>query len=197
MTDEGTAGQAVRAECKEFKKHCDTQVRDRGKKHLSRPELALSLGLKLRETTLWVCWLMGAAILDQGSQKPSWHLACIHAKSLQSCPTFCDPLDCSPPGFSVCWILQARTLKWVAVSFCREPSWPRDWTCVSYVHLHLQAVSLTLVPCRKPVDVQSNLLTELMGVQRAGDSLDSSYRLAFWDANQVNVAEAGSEKQAL
>ena len=94
-------------------------------------------------------------------------------------------------------ILQARTLKWVAVSFCREPSWPRDWTCVSYVHLHQQAVSLTLVPCRKPVDVQSNLLTELMGVQRAGDSLDSSYRLAFWDANQVNVAEAGSEKQAL
>ena len=45
--------------------------------------------------------------------------------------------------------------------------------------------------------MQSNLLTELMGVQRAGDSLDSSYRLAFWDANQVNVAEAGSEKQAL
>ena len=37
--------------------------------------------------------------------------------------------------------------------------------------------------------MQSNLLTELMGVQRAGDSLDSSYRLAFWDANQVNVAE--------
>ena len=78
-----------------------------------------------------------------------------------------------------------------------EPSWPRDWTSVSHVSLHRQAVSLPLMPCGKPADVQSNLLTELMGVQRAGDSLDSSYRLAFWDANQVNVAEAGSEKQAL
>ena len=35
------------------------------------------------------------------------------AKSLQSCPTLCDPTDCSPPGFSVHGILQARTLEWV------------------------------------------------------------------------------------
>ena len=39
------------------------------------------------------------------------------AKSLQSCPTPCDPMDCSPPGFSVHGILQARTLEWVAISF--------------------------------------------------------------------------------
>ena len=39
------------------------------------------------------------------------------AKSLQSCPTLCDPMDCSPPGFSVHGILQARTLEWVAISF--------------------------------------------------------------------------------
>ena len=39
------------------------------------------------------------------------------AKSLQSCPTLCDPMDCSLPGFSVHGILQARTLKWVAISF--------------------------------------------------------------------------------
>ena len=37
--------------------------------------------------------------------------------SLQSCPTLCDPMDCSLPGFSVHGILQARTLEWVAVSF--------------------------------------------------------------------------------
>ena len=37
------------------------------------------------------------------------------AKSLQSCPTLCDPMDCSPPGFSVHGILQARTLEWVAI----------------------------------------------------------------------------------
>ena len=40
-------------------------------------------------------------------------------KSLQSCPTLCDPMDCSPPGFSVHVILQARTLEWVAISFSK------------------------------------------------------------------------------
>ena len=39
------------------------------------------------------------------------------AKSLQSCPTLCDPIDGSLPGFSVHGILQARTLEWVAISF--------------------------------------------------------------------------------
>ena len=39
------------------------------------------------------------------------------AVSLQSCPTLCDPMDFSPPGFSVHGILQARTLEWVAISF--------------------------------------------------------------------------------
>ena len=39
------------------------------------------------------------------------------AKSRQSCPTLCDPIDGSPPGCSVPGILQARTLEWVAISF--------------------------------------------------------------------------------
>ena len=39
------------------------------------------------------------------------------AKSLQSCPTVCNPIDSSPPGSSVPGILQARTLEWVAISF--------------------------------------------------------------------------------
>ena len=42
------------------------------------------------------------------------------AKSLQSCLTLCDPIDGSPPGFSVPGILQARTLEWVAISFSNE-----------------------------------------------------------------------------
>ena len=45
------------------------------------------------------------------------------AKSLQSCPTLCDPRDGSPPGSPVPGILQARTLEWVAISFSR-PSEP-------------------------------------------------------------------------
>ena len=39
------------------------------------------------------------------------------AKSLQSCPTLCDPIDCSLPGSAVSGILQARMLEWVAISF--------------------------------------------------------------------------------
>ena len=45
-----------------------------------------------------------------------WHTAAA-AKSLQSCPTLCDPIDGSPPGSPVPGILQARTLEWVAIAF--------------------------------------------------------------------------------
>ena len=43
--------------------------------------------------------------------------AAIAAKSLQSCPTLCDPIEGSPPGSPVPGILQARLLEWVAISF--------------------------------------------------------------------------------
>ena len=43
--------------------------------------------------------------------------SCAHAKSLQLCPTLCDPTDCGLPGSSVHGILQARILEWVAISF--------------------------------------------------------------------------------
>ena len=43
--------------------------------------------------------------------------AAASAKSLQLCPTLCDPIDSSPPGSPVPGILQARTLEWVAISF--------------------------------------------------------------------------------
>ena len=51
----------------------------------------------------------------------------------QSCPTLCDPMDCSPPGSSIHGILQARVLEWVAISFSRRSSRPRDWTRVSCI----------------------------------------------------------------
>ena len=50
------------------------------------------------------------------------------AKSLQSCPTLCDPMDYSLPGPSVHEILQASILKWVAFPFSRGSSQPRDQT---------------------------------------------------------------------
>ena len=45
------------------------------------------------------------------------------AKSLQSCPTLCNPMDCSPPGSPIPGILQARTLEWVAISFSNAWKW--------------------------------------------------------------------------
>ena len=48
----------------------------------------------------------------------SWTVKKAAAKSLQSCPTLCDPIDGSPPGSPVPGILQARTLEWVAIAFC-------------------------------------------------------------------------------
>ena len=58
---------------------------------------------------------------------------CMRAEPLQSCPTLCDSVDCSQSGFSVLGILQARILEWIAMLFSRGSSWPRDWTCISYV----------------------------------------------------------------
>ena len=49
------------------------------------------------------------------------------------CPTVCDPMDCSLPGFSTHGILQARILDWVAIPFSRGSSWPRDWALVSCI----------------------------------------------------------------
>ena len=54
---------------------------------------------------------------------PTWLSAAAAAKSLQSCPTLCDPLDCSPPDSHVPGMLQARTLEWVAISFSNAWKW--------------------------------------------------------------------------
>ena len=51
----------------------------------------------------------------------------------QSCPTLCNPMDCSLPGSSVHGISQARILKWVAVPFSKGSSWYRDWTRISCI----------------------------------------------------------------
>ena len=60
------------------------------------------------------------------------------AKSLQSCPTPCNPIDSSPPGSSVPGILQARTLEWVAIAFsngcslCETLTWPM-WAAITQI----------------------------------------------------------------
>jgi len=70
------------------------------------------------------------------------------AMSLQSCPTLCNPMDCSLPGFSVHGILQARTLEWVAISFSTtEPQWASNvkklsWQLQPHVTMTVKSDSL-------------------------------------------------------
>ena len=68
------------------------------------------------------------------------------AKSLQSCPTLCDPIEGSPPGFPVPGILQARTLEWVAISFSN--AWKRK----------VKVKSLSCVQLERPHGLQPTRL---------------------------------------
>ena len=61
--------------------------------------------------------LQADALPSEPPWKPKVNVAAAAAKSLQSCPTLCDPIDGSPPGSPVPGILQARTLEWVATAF--------------------------------------------------------------------------------
>ena len=65
-----------------------------------------------------------------GSSEFGWCCVLVRA---QLCLTFCDLMDCSPPGSSVQGIFQARILKWVAISFSKGSSLARDETCISGV----------------------------------------------------------------
>ena len=71
-------------------------------------------------------------------------------KSLQPCPTLCNPMNHSRRVSSVYRILQARRLRWVAMLPSRGSSWHRDQSRVSYICLHWQAGSLLLAPPEKP-----------------------------------------------
>ena len=94
--------------------------------HLSLPLLCVHSALKVQgHMKSWVFY------------RTTWSSTCVSlccAKSLQSCPILCDPMECSPPGFSVHGIVQARILEWVAMPSSRGSSRPRDGThifCVS------------------------------------------------------------------
>ena len=63
------------------------------------------------------------------------HMYTHAAKSLQSCPTLCDPIDGSPPGSPIPGILQARILEWVAISFSNVWKWKVKVKSLSRVRL--------------------------------------------------------------
>ena len=76
-----------------------------------------------------VMWMdLDSVIQTEINQKNKYGM-CV--KLIQSCPSVCDPVDCSPPGSSVHGTLQARILKWVTMPLSRGSSWPRDRSCIS------------------------------------------------------------------
>ena len=80
------------------------------------------------ELRLW--WALGSVI----SGLAGFHLSrLLCAQSLSHIWLFCDPMGCNLPGSSVHRVFQAGILEWVAISYSRGSSWPRDWTCISCV----------------------------------------------------------------
>ena len=78
----------------------------------------------------WVLQKMAKELLPLLNEKVNY-LGIVLTISHKSRPTLCDPMDHNLPGSSVHEIFQARILEWVAISFSRRSSQPRDWTRVS------------------------------------------------------------------
>ena len=89
-----------------------------------KSDMKNKLLLQLVSSLLWV--LYGLNHLPKWSEV-KW------SEFAQLCLTLCDPMDCSLSGFSVYGIFQAKVLEWVAISFSRGSSWPRDRTQVSHI----------------------------------------------------------------
>ena len=92
------------------------------------------------QTVLQYCYKMKLHLEGHCPQAPYKTYSFVHkitaaAKSLQSCPTLCNPIDGSPPGSTVPRILQARTLEWVAISFSNAWNWKVKMKWLSCVQL--------------------------------------------------------------
>ena len=95
--------------------------------------------LFLSKKDLWCCsaptrWGVSFCLMDKQARK-QFAAATAAAKSLQSCPALCDPIDCSPPGSCIPGILQARKLEWVAISFSNAWKWKVKVKSLSHVRL--------------------------------------------------------------
>ena len=96
------------------------------------------------------------------------------AKSLQSCPTLCDPIDGSPPGSTVPEILQARTLEWAAISFSNAWKWKVKGKSLSRVRLF--ATPWTAAYQAPP---SMGLVLYIITLARISLSLDLLYSIHF------------------
>ena len=97
---------------------------------LSAPSRISSYSWRQWKYTQWG-WYIGRQYSDTGE----FPKMCFAAKSLQSCPTLCVPIDGSPTGSPVPGILQARTLEWVAISFSNAWKWKVKVKSLSRIRL--------------------------------------------------------------
>ena len=113
---------------------------------------AMSSSLEIRGGRMW----QGRCMIPRAEYEEGWvsqHLflkpGFMHAKSPQSCSTLCSAMNCSPPGSSVHWSLQARILEWVAIPSSKGSSWPGIFPHLLRL-LRGQTGSLPLLPPGKP-----------------------------------------------
>ena len=119
-----------------------------------------------------------------------WHV-CVYSFA-QSCPTLFDPMDCSPPGYSVHGILQARILRWVAMPFSRGSSQPKYQTRSPA----LQANFFTAEPLGKPIGGMTCLQICIHGVPCRRET-QAWWRLTWGREQSEAVARSGVPLPAL
>ena len=114
-------------------------------------------GQQLWHTCLVVPWYMEPSLTRDQTHVPCIgkqiliHCACLHAKSLQSCLTLCDLMDCSLSDSSLCGILQARMLEGFTMPSSKESSQTRESNPRLWYLQHWKAGSLPLEPPGKPL----------------------------------------------
>ena len=109
--------------------------------NLSQQQVAKVLELQLQHQSFqWIFrvdflqdWLIWSTCCPRDSEESSPALHWMWSEVSQSCPTLCNPMDCSLPGSSVHGIFQAIVLEWIAISFSRGSSQSRDRTRVSRI----------------------------------------------------------------
>ena len=111
-------------------------------------------GHKESDTTEWLSrpyfstcaqWVL----IHSFPQFSTWTFLCVPSVT-QSCLTFCNPMDSSPPGSCVHEIFKTRVINWVAISFPRESSWPQGLNLGLLSLLHWQVDSLPLYHLESP-----------------------------------------------
>ena len=102
----------------------------------------------------------------------------------QSCPTFCNRTDYSPPDSSVYGILQARILEWIAILFSRGSSWPRDW---AQVFSHCQQILHQL--SHKGIPWERCQLIHVEGIMEIEKSLLGYHHILDWFRQKLFVSD--------